>query len=144
MAATTRRIKYTKTRTYTVYLDFPNSAGGTFDADLTTAAKLPNGALALAELLAASSAYNGGTAITNAGSSPWTAGVASDIEAYAVWTPSTALAVGNRVAPTTPTQYLYQVTAVTGDAKTATTEPTWPTTGTVVSGNVTMTTINKF
>ena len=146
MAATTKRVTFTKTRTFTFTVDIPNYAS-VLDADVLAAAKLPNGYCSLGELLAGSSANNG--SITNpdtvggAASSAWSvSGTGTPIEPYYTWTASTLLAVGTRVSPTTPTSKLYTATAGT----TGTTEPVWPTTvgGTVTNGTVTFTCIAKF
>lgn len=146
MAATTKRITFTKTRVFTFTVDIPNYSTVS-DADTLVAAKLPNGYCALGELLAGSAANNG--TITNAdtvggaSSAAWAvSGTGTNIEPYYTWSASTALTAGTRITPSAPTNKLYTASAGT----TGTTEPTWPTTvgGTVVSGTVTFTCINKF
>ena len=133
---TTARVTFTKTKTFTFTADYPNYAALT-DAEILAAANLPNSTLALGELLAGSVANNG--VIT---SGAWSITANTDINPYFVWAASTALTVGTRISPTTPTAYLYTASAGT----TGTTEPTWPTTvgGTVVNGGVTFTCIAKF
>ena len=131
MAATTRRVTFTKTKVFTFTVDFPNYSAVT-DANILAAAKLPNGACALGELLAGSAANNG--AISNqdtvsAPSSAWAvSGTGSNIEPYFMWTASTALVLGDRITPTVPTSKLYQVT---------TAGTTGATEGTTTSGNAT-------
>ena len=137
MAATTARVTFTKTKTFTFTVDYPNYSALS-DAQILANANLPNGTLAIGELLAGSAAMNG--AIVD--SVPWAVSANTDIEPYTTWSASTLLAVGARISPTTPTTKLYTATAGT----TGTTEPTWPTTNgaTVVSGTVTFTCISKF
>jgi len=146
MAATTKRITFTKTRVYTFTVDIPNYSTVS-DADTRTAALLPNGWCSLGELLSGSTANNG--TITNpdtvggASSTEWTvSGTSTNIEPYTTWSATTVLASGARISPTTPTSKLYTASAGTTGA----TEPTWPTTvgGTVVNGSVTFTCISKF
>lgn len=145
MTATTRRVTFTKTKTYTFTVDFPNYSLVS-DATILANAKLPNGACALGELLAGSSANNG--AITNpdtvtAPSDAWAvSGVGANIEPYFVWQANTLYAAGTRVSPTTPSDKLYTASAGTSGP----TEPTWPTTvgETVVNVGVTFTCIAKF
>jgi hypothetical protein len=76
-----------------------------------------------------------------------------DLSIYATlapsWTASTAMSVGQYASSTTYTPYVFEVTAVTGDAKTGSSQPTWTTTvfddsgadvgTTVTDGNVTWT-----
>ena len=137
MAATTARVRFTRTVTYAFTADYPNYSALT-DAEILAAASLPNGTLAVGELLAGSSANNG--AITPGA---WSVTSNTDIEPYFVWLPSTALALSTRVTPTVPTDKLYSVTTA---GTTSTTEPTWPTTlgQTVTNGTAVFTCIAKF
>lgn len=136
MPATTARVTFTKTKTFTFTADYPNYSALS-DAEILAAANLPNSTLALGELLAGSAANNGAI-----GAGTWSISSNTDIEPYFVWNASTALLVGTRITPTNPNAYLYTATAGTTGA----TEPTWPTTlaATVVSGTVTFTCIAKF
>lgn len=137
MAATTARVTFTKTKTFTFTADYPNYSALS-NAEILAAANLPNGTLAIGELLAGSTAMNGVITTT----ADWSVSSNTDIEPYTTWSASTLLASGARISPTTPTTKLYTASAGT----TGTTEPTWPTTNgaTVASGTVTFTCISKF
>lgn len=137
MAATTARVRFTRTVTYAFTADYPNYSTLT-DAEILAAASLPNGTLSVGELLAGSTANNG--AVTPGS---WSITSNTDIEPYFVWTASTVLALSTRITPTVPTDKLYSVTTA---GTTASTEPTWPTTvgQTVTNGTAVFTCIAKF
>ncbi len=136
MAATTARVTFTKTKTFTYTVDIPNYSALS-DVDILVAANLPNGPNSIGELLAGSAANNGAIS-----SGSWSVVTNTDIEPYTTWNASTALASGARISPTVPSTKLYTASAGT----TGSSEPTWPTTvsATVVSGTVTFTCIAKF
>jgi hypothetical protein len=56
------------------------------------------------------------------------------LDAWA-WTNTRVFAVNDLAKPTVDDGYYYRVTAVSGNARTATTEPTWPANGTFTSSN---------
>lgn len=141
MAKTTARITFTKTKTFTVTLDFPGQTSLT-DSELLTSAGGAAGAfgqLSLGELLAGAPSANGVV-----GNGNWSVSVTkSAIEPYTMWFASTALTAGTRVAPVSPGNRLYVVTVA---GTTGTTEPTYNTTigGTTSSGTVTLMAMDKF
>lgn len=141
MAKTTARITFTKTKTFTVTLDFPGQTSLN-DAELLTSAGGAAGAfgqLSLGELLAGATSASG--VISNGN---WSVSVSkSAIEPYSMWFANTVLTAGARVAPTNPGNRLY---VVTSPGTTGSTEPTWGTTigGTQTNGTVTFMAIDKF
>lgn len=141
MAKTTARITFTKTKSFTVTLDFPGQTSLT-DAELLTSAGGASGAfgqLSLGELLAGAASASG---VVNNGS--WSVQTSkSAIEPYSMWFANTALTAGLRVAPTNPGNRLF---VVTGAGTTGTTEPSWNNTigGTTSNGSVIFMAIDKF
>jgi hypothetical protein len=141
MAKTTARITFTKTKQFTVTLDFPGQTSLT-DAELLTSAGGASGAfgqLSLGELLAGSTSASG---VVSNGS--WSVQVSkSAIEPYSMWFASQVLTAGVRVAPTNPGNRLFVV--ITGGT-TGSTEPSWNNTigGTTSNGSVSFMAIDKF
>lgn len=108
MATTTKRVTFTKTKSYSFTVDYPNYSAVS-DASVLAAALLPNGTCALGELLSGSSPNLG--IITNidtalAPSTTWAVGVSSNVEACALWSASTAFASAAVIAPSVPTSFL--------------------------------------
>ena len=141
MAKTTARITFTKTKQFTVTLDFPGQTSLT-DAELLTSAGGASGAfgqLSLGELLAGATSASG--VVSNGSWSVQTS--KSAIEPYSMWFANQLLTAGLRVAPTNPGNRLFVVT--TGGT-TGSTEPSWNNTigGTTSNGSVTFMAIDKF
>lgn len=141
MAKTTARITFTKTKQFTVTLDFPGQTSLT-DAELLTSAGGASGAfgqLSLGELLSGATGANG--VISNGSWSVQTS--KSAIEPYSMWFANTALTAGLRVAPTSPGNRLYVATVA---GTTGASEPSWSTTigATQTNGAVTFMAIDKF
>lgn len=141
MAKTTARITFTKTKSFTVTLDFPGQTSLS-DAELLTSAGGAAGSfgqLSLGELLAGASSASG---VVNNGN--WSVSISkAAIEPYSMWFASTVLTAGARVAPTNPGNRLF---VSTGAGTTGSTEPTWNNTigGNTTSGTVTFMAIDKF
>lgn len=100
MATTTARVTFTRTKTFSFTVDYPNYSALS-DADILTAANLPNGVLGLGELLAGS-APNLGVVSADA----WTVANNLDVEEMAYWAPSISFASGDLILPTVPTPFV--------------------------------------
>ncbi len=141
MAKTTARITFTKTKTFTVTLDFPGQTSLT-DSELLTSAGGAAGAfgqLSLGELLAGAPSASG--VITNGNWSVQTTKQA--IEPYSMWFANTVLTAGLRIAPVSPGNRLF---VVISPGTTGSTEPSWATTvgATTSNGTAVFMAIDKF
>lgn len=150
MPKNTRRVTFTRTISYTTTVDVPGYPDES-DANILTlsgGAAGNTGTLSLGELLAGSASANGAI---NRGN--WSVtGTSTNVEGYISRPQNTALAVGDRIASTTPPSgysgaiaKLFVVT-VAGTTANSATEPNWNLTdgGTTTDGTVTYRTIPKF
>lgn len=117
MANTTKRVTFTKTRSYSFTVDYPNygsDGGNVSDASILAAAVLPNGTCALGEMLAGSDSNLG--VITNvdppgAVSTQWYVGHSYSMPPYSTWSAKAAYAANAVIAPSVPAPFT--VTAAT-------------------------------
>ena len=110
MATTTSQVTFQRTITYQFSAQFPGQAALT-DAEALTVAGGAGGTfgiLSLGELMAGSTVANQGA--ISKGSWSVVAASNKDVVNYSSWSASAALAVGDRIIPTTPSANVYTVT----------------------------------